>query len=144
MDGISTPGDLQTAAATAVSRLDGDRQPVFLRKCHHRRRVGHRIGVPGTRGAPTCWAMWPSPDLSPSASIAEGGGPIQINPASSRPGRRPPRPESVPRMNGVGAASGRDLHDLGDVEVGLGGSRSVERVRLVGQRDERLSASASA
>ena len=38
--------------------------------------------VPGTSGAPTRWAMCRACTLSPSASIAAGGGPIQISPAS--------------------------------------------------------------
>ena len=39
--------------------------------------------VPGTRGAPTRWAMWRAWTLSPRASMAAGGGPIQVSPACS-------------------------------------------------------------
>jgi len=39
-------------------------------------------GVPGTRGAPTFWAMCRACTLSPRASIAAGGGPIQVSPAA--------------------------------------------------------------
>ncbi len=38
--------------------------------------------VPGTSGAPTFWAMCRAWTLSPRASMAAGGGPIQIRPAS--------------------------------------------------------------
>ncbi len=38
--------------------------------------------VPGASGAPTCLAMCLACTLSPSASIAAGGGPIQVSPAS--------------------------------------------------------------
>ncbi len=39
-------------------------------------------GVPGTRGAPARCAMCLALTLSPSASMADGGGPIQTSPAS--------------------------------------------------------------
>src|SRR5215218_3191973 len=76
--------------------------------------------------------------LSPRASIADGGGPIQISPASITAWAKAAfsARKSVPRMNGVGATSLRDLQDLGPIEVGLGGSGPVERIRFVGQRDE--------
>ena len=38
--------------------------------------------VPGASGAPTFSAMWRAFTLSPRFSIALGGGPIQISPAS--------------------------------------------------------------
>ena len=38
--------------------------------------------VPGASGAPTALAMCRAATLSPSASIAPGGGPIQVSPAS--------------------------------------------------------------
>ena len=38
--------------------------------------------VPATRGAPAFAAILRAETLSPSALIADGGGPIQINPAS--------------------------------------------------------------
>ena len=38
--------------------------------------------VPTTSGAPARWAMWRALTLSPSASIAAGGGPIQVRPVS--------------------------------------------------------------
>ena len=38
--------------------------------------------VPGTSGAPTFSAMWRAWTLSPSASMAAGGGPTQVSPAS--------------------------------------------------------------
>ncbi len=38
--------------------------------------------LPGTSGAPARSAMWRALTLSPSASIASGGGPIQTSPAS--------------------------------------------------------------
>ena len=44
--------------------------------------------------------------------------------------------EAVARVHGVGAGVDSDLEDLGDVEVGLGGCRPAEGVRLVGQGDE--------
>jgi hypothetical protein len=39
-------------------------------------------GVPGVSGAPTLSAMCRARTLSPSASIASGGGPIQVSPAA--------------------------------------------------------------
>ena len=70
--------------------------------------------------------------------MAAGGGPIQISPAADHSlgkggvlGQ-----EAVPRMDGVGAATGRDVEDLGDVQVGLRRCRAAQRVRLVRERDE--------
>ena len=39
-------------------------------------------------------------------------------------------------MDRVGAAPGRDVKDLGHVQVGLGRSRPTQRVGLVGEGDE--------
>jgi hypothetical protein len=44
--------------------------------------------------------------------------------------------EAVARVDGVRAGLLGDLEDLGDVEVGVGGSGAAERVGLVGQPDE--------
>jgi hypothetical protein len=40
-------------------------------------------GVPGVSGAPASRAMCRARTLSPSASIASGGGPIQVRPAAA-------------------------------------------------------------
>ena len=82
-DLLDGAGDLEAAAATAVGRLDGDRQPVLLRERHDLvrvRRPGRRCPAPA--GRPALVAMWRALTLSPSESIASGPGPIQVSPAS--------------------------------------------------------------
>ena len=82
-DLLQLPGHLEPAAAAAERRLDRDRQPV-LRRRTPRTSSASATGsaVPGTSGAPTFCAMCRAWTLSPRASMAAGGGPIQISPAS--------------------------------------------------------------
>ena len=94
--------------------------------------------VPGASGALAFSAMCLALALSPSASIAAGGGPIQVSPASMHGlgevgvlGE-----EAVARVHRVGAGLLGDRDDLGDVEVGVGRRRAAQRVRLVGEPDE--------
>ncbi len=74
------PGDLEAAPAAAEGRLDGDGKPVLLREGEDLVGDATGSGVPGTSGAPAFCAMCRAETLSPSASIAAGGGPIQTRP----------------------------------------------------------------
>ena len=89
--------------------------------------------VPGASGAPTRLAISRARTLSPSASIAAGGGPIQVRPASGHGAGegRVLGEEAVAGVHRVGAGPRRDGDDLLDVEVGLRRGRPVQRVRLV-------------
>jgi hypothetical protein len=107
---------------------------VFLRERHDRRRVGNRIGRAGNERGAHLLGNVPSLDL-----VAERLDRRRWWTDPDQPGighglgeGRVLGQESVPGMNGVGTASRRYLQDLGSVEVGLGGSGSVERIRLVG------------
>ena len=76
-------GDLQAAAAAAERRLDRDRQAVLLGERDDLVGAGDRVRrcrrpAARRRAAAMCRAL----TLSPSASIAAGGGPIQVSPAS--------------------------------------------------------------
>ena len=52
--------------------------------------------VPATSGAPAFWAMCRAETLSPSFSIAAGGGPIQVSPASMTAWAKSARSERKP------------------------------------------------
>ena len=101
-------------------------------------------GVPATRGAPARCAMCRALTLSPSDSIAAGGGPIQTSPASMTACANAGvlGEEAVAGVHGVGAGAPRDVEQLGDVEVRLGRAGAV-RARTPRRRRARAAASRS-
>ena len=137
-DLVQRPGHLEPAAAAAERGLDRDGQAVLLGERDDFLRARHRVGrARRERGSrPPARCAGPGP-CRPSASMASGGGPIQVSPAASdRPGEVGVLgQEPVAGVHAVGAGLGGDLDDLFDVEVGLGGGGPVQRVRLVGQPD---------
>ena len=75
--------DLEAATAAAEDRLDGHRQPVGLGERDDLVGVLDRVlGAGGERGVRRFSAICLALALSPSASMAAGGGPIQVSPAS--------------------------------------------------------------
>ena len=89
--------------------------------------------MPGTRGAPTFWAMCRARTLSPNASMAAGGGPIQISPAASTASAKDAFSARKPYPGWMASAPLRAAMSriFGDVEVGLRGTRAAQRVRLI-------------
>ena len=69
--------------------------------------------------------------------MADGGGPIQISPASRTAWAKPAflGQEAVAGVNGVGPGLGSYREDLLDAEVALRGAGTAERVGLIGRRD---------
>ena len=75
--------DLQAATAAAEGRLDGDRAgPTSSAKATTSSAPETGSAVPRTWGAPARAAMCRAETLSPRSRIADGGGPIQVSPAS--------------------------------------------------------------
>ena len=94
-------------------------------------------GVPSTCGAPARCAMWRAETLSPSERIAWGGGTDPGEPGVDHGlgevgvlGQ-----EAVAGVHRVGTALAGDVEQLLDHEVGLGGRRAAQRVRLVRDLD---------
>ncbi len=91
--------------------------------------------------APAAHRRWPRcagpATLSPNASIASAGGPIQINPASTtaRANDGVLREEAVPRVDRIGPRASRHRQDLVDRQVALCRGRAPERVGLVSCAD---------
>ena len=119
-DFVHLAGDLQASAAAAECSFDRDRQSVLGREGDDRigvidwvRRAGHQgsADLLGNVG----------PDLVAQRLDGSGGGPIQISPGSEHSfgkGRILSK-KAVSRVDGVGAAAGGDVENLGDIEVGL-------------------------
>ncbi len=82
LDLVVGPRDLEPAPAAAIGGLDRDRQPCS--RANFAASAAPETGpwVPGASGAPTVRAIIRAAVLSPSASIAAGGGPIQVRPAA--------------------------------------------------------------
>jgi hypothetical protein len=76
--------------------------------------------------------MWRALTLSPSASIAEGGGPIQHGLGEVGVLGE----EAVAGVHRVGAGLRGHVDDLLDREVGVARSGAAQAVRLVGEADE--------
>ena len=131
-------GHLQAATTTAVRRLDRDRQPVLLGERDHLGRVGDRVrGTGDQRGADLLRDV-PGLDL-----VAEGVDRGRRRADPDQPGVEHGLgelgvlgQEAVARVHRVRAGAGRDVEDLGDVQVGVRRGRAVQRVRLVGEPDE--------
>ena len=134
-DLLQRAGHLQAAAAAAVGGLDRHRQAVLAGEGDHLVGAATGSGVPGTSGAPARCAMCRALTLSPRASMADGGGPIQISPASITAcgeigvlGE-----EAVAGVHGVGAGPAGDVEQLVLRQVGVGRGRAAEGVGLVGR-----------
>ncbi len=130
--------DLEAAAAAAEDRLDRDGQPELLRERDDLVGVLDRVlGARGERGV---------------GLVGDVLGPGLVAERLDRGRRRadPDQPgvedglgevgvlgeEPVARVHRVSTSVGRDLDDLGDVEVGLRRRRAAEGVGLVGQPHE--------
>src|SRR5579859_543950 len=131
------PRDLEPAPATAVGRLDRDRQPVLAGELDHLVRSGYR-----TRCAGRQWGAHLGGDRARAHLVAERVDRLRwrADPGETGGDDRPGEvgvlgQEAVPRVYRVGAGLGGHLEDLADVQVALGGGLAAESVRLVHHRD---------
>ena len=124
---------LEAAAATAVGRLDGHRQPELLRERHDLVRPVHGVG--GARNQGRSGLGGDVPRLHLVAQRVDRG----------RPGTDPRQPgvddrlgetgvlreEPVPGVHRVGTGLRGDVEELLDDEVAVTGGRAAQRVGLV-------------
>ena len=131
-------GHLQATAPATESRLDRDRQPMGFGEGDHLGGTGHRIG--GARNEGGAHSLG---DVAGLDLVAQ-----RLDRRRRRPDPGQPRvdhgpgearvlgEEAVARMDRVGARAGRNVQDLGDVEVGVGGGQPIEGERLVRESHE--------
>ncbi len=135
VDLVGRAGDLEAAAAAAERRLDGDGQPVLGREGMHLVRALDRVGGAGHQRGAGGLRDVPRADL-----VAEGldGRGRRADP--DQPGVDDGlgelgvlRQEPVAGVHRVRAGAARDVEQLLDVEVGVGGALALQRERLVGE-----------
>jgi hypothetical protein len=134
-DLLQRAGHLQAAPTATERRLDRHRQAVLAGERHDLVRVGRRIGRAGHQRR-----------ARPLRDVP--GGDLVAQVADRRRGRADPdqprilyglrelgvlRQEAVAGVHRVGATAGRDVEQLVDAQVGVGGGLTAQRVRLVGQ-----------
>ena len=124
--------DAEALAAAAARRLDGDRVADLLGDLAGVLDVSTGSVVPGTIGTPALLHQLAGAGLGAHRLDRRRGRPDERDPGVLEPlGERGVLgQEAVAGMHGLGAGGLDDLHQLVDVQVGLGGRPRAEQVRL--------------
>ena len=128
--------DAEALAAAAARRLDRDRVADRLRRsaCGRPRRVSTGSVVPGTIGTPAFAISSRARVLEPIASIADAGGPMNVDAAllERRGEAGVLGQEAVAGVHGLGAGALDRLEQLVDRSGSSRGGARAEQVGLVG------------
>jgi hypothetical protein len=137
-DLLLLPGHLHAPAPAAERGLDRDGEPVLLGEGLHLVGPAHRLGGAGDERRARPGGDVPGGDLVPQvADGLRGGadpGEVGVDDGLGEVGVL--AEEAVPGVDGVGAGALRDVEQLVDREIGVGGGGAAEGERLVGQAHE--------